>query len=134
MKIHFTRSSVCLGDDFFDNSKDFEFNDQATWEDIMPTIIKEKFLPSISGNNVVWVLENVKEWEILSYFTLKDKILKCSTLMTLEEICGTDKTLHFKYYTSPLARKEYILKINNGSRYNIWHDGWDEEYILCEEE
>lgn len=40
MNIHFTRSSVCMGDDCFDNSKDFEFDDTASWEDIMPIIFK----------------------------------------------------------------------------------------------
>lgn len=64
MNIHFTRASVCMGDDCLDNSKDFEFDDTASWKDIMPIIFKEKFLPSLHGNNVVWVLENAESKEI----------------------------------------------------------------------
>jgi hypothetical protein len=33
MKIHFTRNSVCIGDDCFDNSRYYEFDNQATWEE-----------------------------------------------------------------------------------------------------
>lgn len=34
---------------------------------------------------------------------------------------------------SPQARKAHILKVFNGSEYAIWHDGWGEEYELCDE-
>ena len=30
MVIHFTRDSVCMGDDCFDNSRDFDFADGAS--------------------------------------------------------------------------------------------------------
>ncbi|MDZ7548236.1 hypothetical protein GNF67_16035, partial [Clostridium perfringens] len=49
---------------------------------IMPVIIKNHFLASVYGNNVVWVLKNSKSEEILSYFTLKNKIIKCNTYRT----------------------------------------------------
>ncbi|WP_411167451.1 hypothetical protein ACH36K_09805 [Clostridium sp. MB05] len=98
---------------------------------IMPVIIKNHFLASVYGNNVVWVLKNSKSEEILSYFTLKNKIIKCNTYRTINEICNGNYAVHFEYYTSPEKRGEHIYKINDGNEYNIWHDGWEEEYKLC---
>lgn len=34
MKIHVTRSSICMGDDVFDNSRDIEFATNAAVSDI----------------------------------------------------------------------------------------------------
>lgn len=119
VRIHFTRDSVCMGDDCFDNSRDFEFNRTDPWDKIMPVILKNNFLASVSGNNVVWVLKNSEDEEILSYFTLQNKTIKCNTNMTIDEICNGNYTLHFKYYTSPEKRGEYIYKINGSSEYNI---------------
>lgn len=131
VKIHFTRDSVCMGDDCFDNSRDFEFKKTDSWKEIMPTILKNNFLASVFGNNVVWVLKNSEGEEILSYFTLQKKTIKCNMDMTIDEICNGKYTLHFNYYTSPQKTGGYIYKINGSSEYNIHHDGWEEEYSLC---
>lgn len=42
----------------------------------------------VYGNNVVWVLKNSEGEEILSYFTLKNKIIKGNTYITINEICN----------------------------------------------
>lgn len=131
MVIHFTRDSVCMGDDCFENSRDYTFDNNTSWDEIMPVIKKDHFIASVAGNNVVWVLINTEKTEILTYFTFIDKVIKCSNKLTLKDICGNSNSLHFKYYTSPQKRGEYILKVNNESEYNIWHDGWLEEYKLC---
>lgn len=34
VKIHFTRNSVCMGDDCFNNSGDFEFKKTDLWKRI----------------------------------------------------------------------------------------------------
>lgn len=129
--VKFTRDSVCMGDDCFDNSRDFDFKELDSWEKIMPVILKNQFLAQVSGYNVVWVLSNHKGEEIVSYFTLKNKIIKCNKAMNIEQICNGKYELHFKYFSSPEKRGEFIYKINNGSEYNIWHEGWLEEYKLC---
>ena len=131
MNIHFTRNSVCMGDDCFDNSRYYEFGDGATWEDIMPLIKEKHFLASVSGNDVVWVLQNFRKEEILSYFTLKDIVVHCTTKALLSEIYNGVYKLHFIYFSSPQKRGEYIEKINGNSQYNMWHEGWLEEYKLC---
>ena len=131
MKIHFTRESVCMGDDCFDNGRDYYFSDEATWEDIMPIIKEKRFLASVSGNDVVWVLKNYQKEEILSYFTLRNIVVHCTTKTLLSEICSGINELHFQYFSSPKKRGEYIEQINGSSQYNMWHDGWIEEYNLC---
>lgn len=131
MNIHFTRNSVCMGDDCFDNSRDYSFNPDAKWSDILPIIIKNDFLPSIHGNDVVWVLHNSEHEEILSYFTKTNTIIKCTNKVLLSEICNGINKLHFKYYSSRQSRGEYIEKVNGYSQYNMWHEGWLEEYKLC---
>jgi hypothetical protein len=120
-----------MGDDCFDNSGDYAFDNQATWEEIMPVIKENYFLASVSGNDVVWVLQNSKKEEIIPYFTFKDIIIRCTTKTLLPEICDEVYELHFKYYSSPSKRGEYIENINDNSQYNMWHDGWIEEYNLC---
>lgn len=49
----------------------------------------------------------------------------------LDDICYENNQLYFKYYSLPQKRGEYILKVNDNSEYNIWHDGWLKEYELC---
>lgn len=131
MRIHFTRQSVCMGDDCFDNSRDYEFEDGANWKDIMPVILENHFLASIHGNDVVWVMKNAKGKEILAYYTKKNKVIHCTDQKTLAEICGDTPELHFLYYSSRKARGDYIKKVNDNNMYMIWHDGWQEEYELC---
>ena len=120
-----------MGDDCFDNGRDFYFSDEATWEKIMPIIKEKRFLASVSGNDVVWGLENHKKEEVLSYFTLKDIVVHCTTKTLLSEICSGVDELCFRYVASPKKRGEYIEQINGNSQYNIWHEGWIEEYKLC---
>lgn len=43
MIIHFTRGSVCMGDDVFDNSRDIEFATNAAVCDIILTLNANSF-------------------------------------------------------------------------------------------
>jgi hypothetical protein len=102
-----------MGDDCFDNSRDYEFCDEAIWEDIMPLVKEKHFLASVSGNDVVWVLQNYKKEEILAYFTLRNIVIHCTTKILLSEICSGVYELHFKYFSSPQKRGEYISQRDN---------------------
>ena len=110
-KIHFTRDSVCMRDDCLDNSRDFQFENSDSWEKIIPVILKNHFLSNVSGNDVIWVLINNIGEEILSYFTYKNKIIKCNTDMCIEESCKGNYTLHFKYYSSPKKEENLYMKL-----------------------
>ena len=101
MKIHFTRDSICMGDDLYDNSRDYEFDENATKQDIMPIIKSKHFLATVVNNNVLWILYNTNGEKILSYYTLKDEIIYHTTKMTLSEICDDTYKLHFKYRCNP---------------------------------
>lgn len=131
MKICFTRDSVCMADDCFDNSRKYTIKDDANLDEIMPLIKENRFLASVSGNDVVWVLKNTKDEEILSYFTLEDKVIKRTEKESIQEICDGVNELHFKYYCSRRKRAEYIEKHHGNSPCDMWHDDWIEEYNLC---
>lgn len=120
-----------MGDDCLDNSRDYVFNADSQIDDIMPVIKENHFLASISGNNVVWVLINSKGEEILSYYTLKDTVIKCTSKSDLKDICAGKYELHFRYYTSLKKRREYISSLNQGSQYLMYRNGWFEEYKMC---
>lgn len=129
--IKFSRDSVCMADDMNDNRKEVEFDLNDSWERLLEKVKENHFLASVSGNNVVWVLNDYEGNEILSYFTSADTIIKCTTKMTIGEICKKSAELHFKYYTSPLKRGQYIFNLYKGDMYGMYHDGWIEEYKQC---
>ena len=104
LKIVFTRDTVCMADDMEEYILEKEFDIKDAWDELMNKIKKEHFLGAVSGNDVVWVLCDKNKREILSFFTKRDIVIKCTTDNTLEEICKDDNHLHFKYYTSPLKR------------------------------
>ena len=132
MKIHFTRDSVCMGDDCFDNSRDYHFKSNSNIESIIPIIKENRFLASVSGGDVVWVLTDFSNKEILSYFTKKDIVIyHVDKNNELSKICSKRRELHFKYYSSPKRRGEYINKLYNGDTNHMQKDGFLEEYKMC---
>lgn len=132
MLIHFTRDSVCMGDDMMDNSRDYEMPDDAIWSDILEVIRDKRFLPHVSGNNVVWLLMNEKGEEIFSYFVLREILCKITIKNSLRQICRNSNTLHFRYYISPAERGEQLFRSYKGDMYSMWRDGVMDEYQHCE--
>lgn len=102
MIIHFTRNSVCMGDDMFDNSRDIEFVDNnATVHYIIPVLIANSFFPHVSGNDVMWAVENAHQERILEYYTKwGKKVYKIPKNTLLKEVCGDEMTLHCVYYAN----------------------------------
>jgi len=132
IRITVTRDSVCMGDDVFDHRRTYLFGNDATYMELMELILEEQYMPTIAGNNVVWVLHNGNYKDIVSYFSLTGKIFEGLTEKSLSEICKEDKMLKFRYYPSPERRKEYIENLYHGDMHAIWHDGWDDEYKYCD--
>ncbi|MEG0367232.1 MAG: hypothetical protein RR585_10375, partial [Coprobacillus sp.] len=89
------------------------------------------FLPSISGNDVVWVVKNHKGQEILSYFTKEDKVILLTVALNLEYACEGVYEFDFIYYPSPQARGRKIFDIYKGSHQWMWNDGVLDEYECC---
>lgn len=101
MIIHFTRNSVCMGDDVFDNSRDIEFATNAAVCDIIPELSANSFFPHVSGNDVMWAVENAHKERILEYYTKSGKqVYKISKNTLLKDVCGDKMTLHCVYYSS----------------------------------
>lgn len=101
MIIHVTRSSVCMGDDTFDNSRDIEFDDNASVRRIIPVLNERSFFPSVSGNDVMWAVENARKERLLEYCTKLEKTeFKVSEDSLLKEVCGEELMLHCVYYAN----------------------------------
>lgn len=132
MLIHFTRDSVCMGDDMMDNSRDYEMPDDAIWSDILELIRDKSFLPHVSGNNVVWLLMNESGEEIFSYFVSREILCQITEMYSLRQICEDSNTLHFRYYTSPVERGEQLFRSYKGDLHSMWQDGVMGEYQHCE--
>lgn len=100
MTVHITRNSVCMGDDVFDNSRDIEFADDATAGDIIPALMKNRFFPHVSGNDVMWAVENAGKKRVLEYYTKSgDVVFKISRNTPLKDVCGGKPTLHCVYFS-----------------------------------
>ncbi|MDE6731664.1 MAG: hypothetical protein K2J77_02150 [Oscillospiraceae bacterium] len=101
MKIHVTRGSVCMGDDVFDNSRDIEFATNASVGDIIPELNANSFFPHVSGNDVMWAVENARKERILEYYTKSERTdFKIPENTRLKEACGDKLSLHCVYYSS----------------------------------
>ena len=101
MIIHVSRNSVCMGDDAFDNSRDIEFDDKAAVESIIPVLYERSFFPSVSGNDVMWAVENARKERILEYYTKLAKTeYRISADMPLKDVCGDKLKLHCVYYAN----------------------------------
>ncbi|MDE7398596.1 MAG: hypothetical protein K2N06_03620, partial [Oscillospiraceae bacterium] len=101
MKIHVTRNSVCMGDDVFDNSRDIEFATNAAVGDIISELNSNSFFPHVSGNDVMWAVENARKERILEYYTKSEKtVFIIPKTALLKDICGGKMTLHCVYYSS----------------------------------
>lgn len=108
LNIIVNRSSVCLGDDCLDHRKKYKLSKDATYIDLFNLIKEDKYLPNISGNNVVWVLKNSEYPCIFSYLTFDDKLIKNIEEESLTLICKNDKNLTFKYFCNKERWKEYM--------------------------
>lgn len=102
MLVHVTRTSVCMGDDAFDNSRDIEFDDNVAVSDIISTLNANSFFPHIMGNDVMWAVLNSCGEVILEYYTkfLGRTVYMVSKNTLLKEFCGGEMTLHCVYYSN----------------------------------
>lgn len=100
MTIYCTRDSVCMGDDVVDNSRDIGFANDASVSEIIPVIKENRFLPSVSGNDVLWKCSSRENQHFLEYYTKSGKtVFHIPENTPLSEICGDEMRLHFSYYS-----------------------------------
>ena len=68
MKIQVDRESVCMGDDVLLHEIEFEIPEDMTVKEFFDFLERERYLPSVQGNNVAWELRN-RNGEQGVYFT-----------------------------------------------------------------
>lgn len=132
MQVIIERSSVAMGDDCFaPHERTYSLNEDATYMDLLECVKNDHYFPTISGNNVVWVLANEQYSCICSYFTLTDKLSMGLAEKSLKNICQDSNRLKFKYYSSPQRWKDSLYRMYNNDEYTMWKDGWKEEIEYC---
>lgn len=133
MQVIVERNSVSMGDDYLaPHASTYILNDDATYMDLFECLKNDNYLPSVSGNNVVWVLANEHYSCIFSYFTKSDKVSMELTEKSLKTICKGSNKLKFKYYSSPQRWKDTIYRIYINEEHTMWKNGWDEEVRYCD--
>lgn len=130
------RSSVCMGDDCLaPHARTYTLDDNATYVDLFESVKKDNYFPSVSGNNVVWVLtDNSKDCFtcIFSYFTKTDKFSGRLSEKYLKNICNDSKKLMFKYYSSPQRWKESICRMFGNDECTLRKEEWMDEIKYCD--
>ncbi len=114
MTIHFTRDSVCMGDDCFDNSMDLSVEPDAPPEEILRLLVEKRFFAKIAGgNDVVWVLETHKG-EALAWYPAWRESFCYGPLQ--------GRSLHWRYCTSPAVRAAALEKQGRTrcEEYSFW--------------
>ena len=108
MKIRVDRDSVCMGDDVLPHETEFDVPEDMTVKDFFGFLERERYLPSVQGNNVAWELRN-RNGEQGAYFTGEiihpDGVLK----EMLEGITETPLFVLLYHYT---PEAYYIRKEN----------------------
>ena len=108
MKIRIDRDSVCMGDDVLPHETEFEISEDMTVKEFFDFLEKERYLPSVQGNNVAWELRN-RNGEQGVYFTKTREIIHPDAVLK-ETLRGMNETPLFVllYHSTPEAY--YISK------------------------
>lgn len=133
MKIKISRDSVCLADDINENSRIYQLDDNETYEELFTILKDDNFFPSVSGNNVVWVMTTGQYECVFSYFTKTNKFSMGLSEKHIIKICDYPYEAHLKYYSSPAKWKKKIYAMYNEDEYALWRDGWTNELNNCDE-
>lgn len=133
MEVIVERESVCMGDDCLaPHTRTYKLDDNATYMDLLECLKNNNYLPSVSGNNVVWVMKSEHYSCIFSYFTKTDKLFMRLEEKFLKIICKDSNKLMFQYYTSPHSWKESIYRMYDNDEYAMYQDGWENEIKFCD--
>lgn len=133
MKVIIERNSVCMGDDCMaPHRREYILDDNASYMDLFEYIKRDRYLPQIHGNNVVWVLANEEYSCIFTYFTKTDTMSRKIEETSLKNICKSSNSLVFKYYSSPERWKDSIYRMHKNDEEAVWRDGWKDEVEYCE--
>ncbi|MCD7840672.1 MAG: hypothetical protein LUG46_08620 [Erysipelotrichaceae bacterium] len=137
MFIKINRDSVCLGDDMNDHSTTYLIDEDTRFSDIFSNLIEQNFFPKVSQNNVVWTLtcdnNDIVSWttydnQMHSCIPLNDGLQSEASPLNIQYFMNI-KEIHFKYYSSPLKRAEYLFKKYKGNKMLMQYEGYIHEYL-----
>ena len=106
------RESVCMADDVDNHTRTYTIEPTTTFSDIFLDLIKQKYFPSVFGNDVVWTLfcgdDDLMSWKtkeinyIIVFVDEEPTILSSKRWTTAGHI-------NFCYYPSPIKRAQHIF-------------------------
>lgn len=107
MKILVDRTSVCIGDDVLPHNMEFDVDETMTVQDFFEFLKKERYLPSIQGNDVAWELRYGGR-EIAVYFTKDRHLMNSSQLLknVIEEKNGKNLLILLYNYTPEVYQEQ----------------------------
>lgn len=130
MDIILNRESVCMGDDIDDHTLIYTIDSLVKFSDMFQNLIKKKYFPNISGNDVVWTL-CYGEKDLISWKTKENKLYSrfaAEEPAILDWVHAAPAHVHFRYYSPPAKRAQQIFRMFGGSKFHIWHEGFMPEY------
>lgn len=125
------RGSVCTGDDVEDHTISYTITASTRFSDIFQDLIKQKYFPNVSGNDVVWTLFCGND-DLMSWKTEEDRLYSRfvagePAILSVKR-WAVDPVIRFRYYSSPMKRAQHIFTMFDGSKFHIWHEGFMTEY------
>lgn len=131
MDISICRQSVCMADDVDDHTITYTIESSTTFSDIFLDLIKKKYFPRVSGNDVVWTLFCGDD-DLMSWKTKENKIYSRfvdeePTIFSIKR-WTTAGHINFCYYPSPIKRAQQIFTKFRGLKNNILQEGFMPEY------
>lgn len=107
MKISVYRDSVCMGDDVFDHTIQYEVPETVTFLDVFRDLIRQGYFPSVVGNNVVWAMVRDEE-DLMSWKTADSILFSHIAVETPIATTQGQSAFRFRYYSSPKNRALWI--------------------------
>ena len=108
MKIIVDRESVCMGDDVLPHKVEFEVSEDMTVKEFFGFLEKERYLPSIQGNNVAWELRNRNGEQGVYFIKTREIIHPEAVLKEMLEGIAETPLFVLLYHSTPEAY--YIRK------------------------
>ncbi|MGJ8730975.1 hypothetical protein ACRW9N_10950 [Listeria aquatica] len=133
MFIDIDRESVAMGDDVDSHKMSLQIDSSTTYRFLFKGLLKNGYIPSIQGNNVVWVLRHGGS-DLITYQT-KEQSFFTRLIHEQEHIIDRmktsqkdDSTIIFCYYSSKEKRAFSIYQDHNGSKSQMIKNGFMPEY------
>lgn len=119
-----------MADDMEDHSIKYQVNEQTKCSDVFRDLIRKRYFPHITGNDVVWTLFCNQE-DLISWKTRENKFYH--RFLSEEPVILTNHltepiVIDFAYYSPPIKRAQYISDICGGAKELILKNGFMSEY------